>query len=123
LKYIVAVYVGIFLAFPVCLCQVYEVLGVDSLEHAAVSKVMEPSIGSPAVDAILHCHCDDDCDKATELIRSENEITKPFVVVAVISSMGLPPSRSVDDYPRHQSRAPPDLETWSLSSYSGVFLL
>lgn len=123
LKSIVAVYLGSFFALPVCPCQVLPAFGIDAFGHGTVSEVVEVSIGNTASDFSLHCYCEDDCDKVAELNRARNEIPNSFVVIEVVSSIGRTATKSVDRFPTRRSRAPPDLETWSLSSYSGVFLL
>lgn len=122
LKAIAAVYVGIYLILPGCLCQILGAFGLSSetVRFADSSDVVS------TISSNTSCHCHEISDKSVELAMGEGSLpeSSPSTGERVVTETDLPTIALRSD--RAFGRAPPDrVEGASLSHryFTGVFLI
>lgn len=122
LKAIAAVYVGIYLILPGCLCQILGAFGLSSgdVRYADTGDVVT------SMSSNEPCHCHEISDKAVELAMAEGSLPDvvPSMGEKVFTETGLPMVVLRSDHAF--GRAPPD-ETadtsHALRYFTGVFLI
>jgi hypothetical protein len=122
LKAIAAVYVGIYLILPGCLCQI---LGAFGLSSEAV-RFADSSDLVTSISSNNSCHCHEISDKSVELAMGEGSLPEgsPSTGERVVTETALPAIALRSD--RAFGRAPPDWTasaSHSLRYFTGVFLI
>jgi hypothetical protein len=122
LKAIAAVYVGIYLILPGCLCQILAAFGLSSeaARYADTSDVVT------SISSNTSCHCHEISDKAVELAMAEGGLPEVSQSTGekVFAETARPPIslQSKQAY----GRAPPDRvadASHALRYFTGVFLI
>jgi hypothetical protein len=122
LKAIAAVYVGIYLILPGCLCQILGAFGFSSEapRYADTNDVVT------SISSNTSCHCHEISDKAVELGMVECGLPEvaPSTGEKVFTETALPAIALRSD--RAFGRAPPDRTvgaSHALRYFTGVFLI
>ena len=115
-----AIYLGIYLILPGCLCQLLETFGVTVHDRS----IPQSECVLVGVTASFVCHCDHHASKTAELSPTQTEasIQTEFVTDLPTDSSDLP--FSAEFTRTRQSRAPPNgAPALSHRIFSGVFLI
>lgn len=115
-----AVYLGIYLILPGCLCQLLGAFGVETVEGRSGPRTCEVR-GS---DGVSVCHCNEhEFKKAEALAAAEFQDHEPIQFDEPLAEFA-PPSPSASLLHAPGSRAPPTPPNpWSSRTFSGVFLI
>lgn len=122
LKAIAAVYVGIYLILPGCLCQILGAFGLSSeaARYADTSDVVT------SISSNTSCHCHEISDKAVELAMAEGGL--PEISQSTGEKVSAETALPTISLPSKQAfgRAPPDRvadASHALRYFTGVFLI
>jgi hypothetical protein len=115
-----ALYLGIYLILPGCLCQLLEAFGIEVHDQSipAATCVISDAAG------VVVCHCDHPSAKTAEVSPTEiwEKCLSPTVSKLPADALEVPPPAEVIRL--NQSRAPPGLVgPQSVRTFSGVFLI
>lgn len=124
LKSIIAVYISLYLILPACLCQLLGAFGYEIHEHSQSNNGQPmPAISAAVLYAGPICSCEDHIDKSAEPNSSENlgvdHVDLPLAIVDARNTKKIARAAKAG----LASRAPPAPPVWSLSPYSGVYLV
>ncbi len=115
-----AIYLGIYLILPGCLCQLLGAFGVEVSEGTNGPRTCEVR----GLDNAFVCHCNEhEFKKAEALASTESQDHGPAEFAEPVAELVLtsPPASST---PSSGSRAPPwSASPWSGRTFSGVFLI
>lgn len=115
MKSVLAVYVGVYLLLPGCLCQVLSAFGVSTHSHYT------PEQNEWHSDiTVISCHCSDFCQKAADLQNSRTqtelvpEIAWTFVELPVARERSKSSVLATD-------RGPPGFIPFTAPRFTGSF--